>query len=452
MRGKSRPVHSTSRAAPHGRTTTAGRGYPRRAAVPREVFNPAARLDTISDLSYSLAHGASALAYPAALESFYEALAEQQTDSSSTVRVLQYGDSHTAADMFTGEARRVFQGQFGNGGIGFSYPGHPFAGYRIYGSQRAQSSGWNTLGTHFLELGDAKLGLSGLALSTYSPGQWISLDTPCATFQLDFLQQPGGGTLQVADNGASVGEVETSGASGEAGSWRYDCPAANDLGQHHFTVTTEASAPVRLFGTTTLQPGVTWEAMGLNGAQGPLILDWYQPIFTSYLAKTGASLIVLAYGTNEAAAPHWTYESYSETFGHIVDLIHATLPSASILVLGPSDRSTAAARRGFAPFNGTERIVEAQRDVCRTHSCAFWNTQHRMGGFGAMQRWVYAGWAQHDHTHLNGEGYRVLADALMADLLSGYDSYRAARGLPVLPTLRGGLPPTAPSVSPAIPR
>ena len=254
------------------------------------------------------------------------------------------------------------------------------------------------------------------------------------------------------DNGTVAGDVDTSGATMDAGSWHYDCPSTNDLAQHHFTITTQGSAPVRLFGTTALQPGVTWEAMGLNGAQAPLILDWYQPIFTSYLGKTAASLVVLAYGTNEAAAPHWTYESYSETFAHIVELIHATLPSASILVLGPGDRAVAARRRGFTTFTGTERIVEAQRDVCRAHGCAFWDTQRRMGGFGAMQRWVYAGWAQHDHTHLNGEGYRVLADALMADLLSGYDSYRAAHGLGVAPALRGGSPINLPPVSPAVPQ
>ena len=57
-----------------------------------------------------------------------------------------------------------------------------------------------------------------------------------------------------------------------------------------------------------------------------------------------------------------------------------------------------------------------------------------MGGFGSMQRWVYAGWAQPDHTHLTGEGYRALADALLADLLSGYDSYRKAHNLAITDT------------------
>lgn len=448
--------HVSSRNISHSRRssrttnhrTPSGRHTSRQPSASHVTTNPVERLDIISNLSFSLAHGSSAISYPSALDTFYQALADHQNDPSSTLRVLQFGDSHTAADMFTGEARRVFQGQFGDGGIGFSYPGHPFAGYRIYGSQRSQSSGWTTLGTHFLELGDAKLGLSGLALSTYTPGQWVSLNASCSILEFDFLRQPGGGTVSLADNGTVVANIDTSGATMEAGTFHYDCPSTDISDEHHFLITTESSAPVRLFGTTTLRPGVTWEAMGLNGAQAPLILDWYQPIFTSYLAKTNASLIVLAYGTNEAAAPHWTYQTYNEAFGHIVDLIHATLPDTAILVLGPADRSTSGRRGGFAPFGGTEHIVEAQRDVCRTHHCAFWNTQRRMGGFGSMQRWVYAGWAQHDHTHFNGEGYRVLADALLADLLSGYDNYRAAHELGPAPVLKTGSLPVIPITLP----
>ena len=47
-----------------------------------------------------------------------------------------------------------------------------------------------------------------------------------------------------------------------------------------------------------------------------------------------------------------------------------------------------------------------------------------MGGLGAMQQWVYAGWAQPDHTHFTGDGYRALADALVGDLMAGYQVYK----------------------------
>jgi hypothetical protein len=142
------------------------------------------------------------IAYGSALDGFYAQLASHEAalkdtgPHTDTVRVLQFGDSHTAADMFTGEARRVFQEQFGNGGIGYSYAGHPFAGYRILGSSRSQSTGWKTQGNKFLQLGNGQTGLGGISISTERAGEWVTLDAPCTTLELQFLQQPGGGRLR----------------------------------------------------------------------------------------------------------------------------------------------------------------------------------------------------------------------------------------------------------------
>jgi len=60
-----------------------------------------------------------------------------------------------------------------------------------------------------------------------------------------------------------------------------------------------------------------------------------------------------------------------------------------------------------------------------------------MGGLGAMQQWVYAGWAQPDHTHFTGTGYRALADALMADLMTGYHAYKERNPASTDVTARG---------------
>ncbi len=409
--------------------------------------DPISHLDAISAIASTLSRGDTAITLPAALDRFFAALAEHQQDpSTSTVRILQFGDSHTAADMFTGEARRVLQRQFGNGSVGFTYPGHPFAGYRILGSQRSQSGGWQTLGTHFSDLGDTLLGMDGVALTTSRPGEFVTLDAPCTSLQLDFLGQPGGGSVIVSDNGTPITTLSTDNPTNTPGSFHYTCPESKAEDAHHFVVTTASTAPVRLFGLTTLEPGVTWESIGINGAVAPLILRWDQTLFTTYLRDTAANLVVLAYGTNEAAARS-DPEIYSLAFTRLIETIHTHLPNASVLVLGPTDRATAAHHRGFAPFSGTAPILEAQRAVCRAHDCAFWNQQGRMGGLGSMGRWVYAGWAQPDHTHFTGEGYRALADALMADLLSGYDSYRKAHNLP-LSDLPGHATATGTSTSP----
>ena len=438
-------AHTTSKPVPHNTRSPSSAKKLAATRTSKSRFqtrhlvhvDPVSRLDTISTIATTLSRGNSAISFPAALNRFFATLAEHQQDpATGTVRVLQFGDSHTAADMFTGEARRVLQRQFGNGSVGFSYAGHPFAGYRILGSQRSQSGGWQTLGTHFSDLGDTLLGMDGVAITASRPGEFVTLDAPCTSLQLDFLKQPGGGGLRVTDNDIVIADLPTDASAATPGTFRYTCPE-NDLPSagepdHHFVVTTESSAPVRLFGLTTLEPGATWESIGINGAVAPLILRWDQTLFTTYLRQTDANLVVLAYGTNEAAARS-DPDTYAASFARIVDTIHTQLPNASVLILGPTDRATAAHvgrhSRGFAPFSGTEPILDAQRAVCRTHDCAFWNQQQRMGGFGSMGRWVYAGWAQPDHTHLTGEGYRALADALMADLLSGYDSYRKAHNL-----------------------
>lgn len=365
------------------------------------------------------------IAYSSALDGFYAQLdararsMREPGPQAGTVRVLQFGDSHTAADMFTGEARRVFQQQFGDGGIGYSYAGHPFAGYRILGSERSQSAGWKTAGNKFLQLGDGQLGMGGIRISTNRAGEWVTLEAPCTSLELQYLEQPGGGSFTFTDNGGDPVEIQTDAAATGPGTFTYNCPE----GEHRFEILTEENAPVTLFGMVALQPGVTWESIGINGAEAPLMLKWDQSIFSQYLKDNSPALIVLAYGTNEAASPNWDEASYRAAFASLIDALHQYVPESSILVVGPADRSTAR-RRVWHPFAGTDRIVQAQSEVCRTHGCAYWDQRERMGGFGSMQDWVSIGWAQPDHTHFTGEGYRALADALMADLMTGYNAYQ----------------------------
>ena len=73
-----------------------------------------------------------------------------------------------------------------------------------------------------------------------------------------------------------------------------------------------------------------------------------------------------------------------------------------------------------------DRIIAAQRKVCREMGCAYWDERARMGGFGTMREWVNVGWGQPDHTHFTGEGYTELAAALFSDIVQQYNSYQAA--------------------------
>ena len=442
----------TSASSKSRTTTVKGKAHVSHPAMVVHV-STAVRQQAVTHVETSMTDSASSpFLYSSALHNFFAALDEQQDEHGAgaaperTVRILQFGDSHTAADIFTGKMRASLQQQFGDGGLGFQFAGHPFAGYHLAGSLRSQTSGWLTEGNRFTALGDGDLGLGGISISTSGRGESITLEAPCTTMQLHFLLQPGGGRLQFSDNGVAMSVIGTDLPGGEAGdtdvtpragTFSYSCSA----GEHDFEFTTLDNAPVKLLGIVTQQPGVTYECLGINGAVAPLMLRWNQNLFSDYLRQSAPNLIVLAYGTNESGSSAEHLEDYPEQFAQIVDNLHRIAPESSILVLGPADRAMRAGRRGpWRPYPGTERIIAMQKEVCRTHGCAYWDTRRRMGGFGSMQQWVTAGWAQPDRTHLTSTGYRTLADALFEDLMRTYNHYQQQ---PETPLHQSSLHPAA---------
>jgi|HubBroStandDraft_1064217.scaffolds.fasta_scaffold07082_3 lysophospholipase L1-like esterase len=358
---------------------------------------------------------------PGTLVPFFERLYRLSTGASPALHILHFGDSHTASDDWTGVLRDLFQSRFGNGGAGFSLAGIPFKGYRRFDVRGGASKDWDPAGLRTGE-GDGLFGLGGVSISTERAGQTIYLDADCASVELDYLQQPGGGRVALSDNGETVNETSTEGAFAP-GFLEY----ATTPGHHRFEVRTQESAPVRLFGwVTENQKGITYESMGINGAEAPLIQRWDEPMHAAYLKRRDPALIVLAYGTNEASDSKWTETGYLEAFSAVVQRLRRAVPAASILVLGPPDRFTRVKGR-WRPFDGVDRIVAAQQEACRENRCAYWNTRARMGAEGSMIDWVMAGLAQGDYAHFTSQGYQRLASVLFQDIMRLYESYLKVR-------------------------
>lgn len=420
---KSISTKSASTSAPTTRTATA-----HTAAVSlRTPIPSASSREVITDrIMHSLASTKFGIENPRALSPFFDQLRQLEADpKAELVRVIQFGDSHTAADVFTGALRTLFQGKFGDGGAGFSFAGYPFAGYHIHGTKRAQSTGWLALGTHLNDIGDAMVGMGGVSLSTEAAGNWVSLDADATSLQVQYLIQPSGGSIEIRDNDTLIATVSTASsdtlAPDTAG--HFDTPV--EPGPHHFEVLTIDQAPVRLLGLSTENPsGVTYEAAGINGAEASLFLRWNEALQETLMLNANPALVVLSYGTNEAGDRNWTEESYAAMFQRIIERVRRAAPNASILVVGPPDRALRAGRRAWKPFAGVDRIVAAQRSVCRQMHCAYWDQRSRMGGLGSMRDWVSISWAQPDHTHFTGEGYTELASALFSDIVQQYDTYQ----------------------------
>jgi len=359
---------------------------------------------------------------PAALVPFFEQLYKHQNgDLTGPLKLLQYGDSHTAADDWTGDIRNHFQEMFGDGGSGYAFAGSPYRGYRRFDLRSGATKGWTTGGV-IGHTGDGIHGLGGISISAQAPRESVYLSVECQTFELYYLKQPGGGSLQILDNGTPVDQVSTEGEIAP-GYYRYE----TEPGPHRFEVETLDKAPVRLFGWVAEKAtGVTYEALGINGVQASIMLGWNVDILRANLEHRNPALIVLAYGTNEAGNTGWTVERYRTLYVQLLRRLRLAAPTATILVLGPPDRYIHT-RSGWTVLTGIDTIVEAQRQAALGEGSAFWDMRAKMGGSGSMRQWVQAGMGSPDYVHFTTPGYRKIGDAVFRDLMSQYDIFVKAR-------------------------
>jgi lysophospholipase L1-like esterase len=366
---------------------------------------------------------------PAALIPFFEQLYRLETgETNDVLRVFHYGDSHTAADGWSGTLRYLLQARFGDGGNGFSHAGRPWLGYRRLDLKSWSTKGWYSDGLAGRE-GDGLYGLAGVSMSAQRPGEMVNLQTDAQRAEFHYLRQPGGGRVEISDNGAVLDVIDTDGPG---------MPVAHPLqlapGSHLLTARTLDRKPVRLHGwVTENNRGVTWEMMGINGAQASIGLKWEDAGLAPVYQQRPPSLIVLAYGTNEARNKDWTYESYRDMFASLIDKYRRLAPAAAILAIGPPDHQIRT-RAGWAPHEKIDLILEAQRAACRSRGVAFWDIRERMGGKGAMRQWVFAGMAQPDYVHFTAPGYRLLGAALYKELMAHFSTFARVRRETMAPT------------------
>jgi lysophospholipase L1-like esterase len=351
---------------------------------------------------------------PEELAPFFERLHRMSSVSDAEpVHILHFGDSHTSSDQWTAPLRALFQRRFGEGGSGFSIAGRPFRGYTRLDAFGGSSSGWKVVSGRSGKT-DGYFGLGGVSITTERAGESVYLNADCDLLEIHYLQQPNGGTLALYEDGKLREEFSTAGERNPG-----IRVIATRPGAHRFVLTTTSARPVRLFGWVADRPeGVTYEALGLIGARASVMLAWDEEMLETYLNARDPSLIILAYGTNEAVDSHLGAQRYQQTFSALLARLRSMARDTPILVIGPPD---------IHPPAEVDRVIVAQEKAAEENGCAFWDMRERMGGPGSMLEWARAGLAGKDYVHFNSKGYRHLAEALFSDLMQSYDTYERVR-------------------------
>ncbi len=368
------------------------------------------------------------------LHPFFDRLNQGIRDG-QPVHILQFGDSHTASDDWVRAMREAFQGRYGFGGAGFATAGH-IKGYRRYDVQTETSVGWQVQGL-VGHPADPFQGLSGLSLTASSPDETTKLTTYGDQLELFYLRQPNGGSFTIEVDGSPIETVNTTGVQ-ETGFYTYQ-PTP---GEHTYTVRTLSANPVRLYGWVSQNfRGVTWETLGINGAQVGGILNWDQALWTQQIQRRDPALVIIAYGTNEALSPSWTPDDYRANLHQVIERFRSAVPNAALLLVGPPDCGR------LHPFPHLQEVIQIQRQIAEQTGIAFWDWRHHMGGPGATHMWVRAGLSQPDYVHLTGDGYRLLGRTLAQELDLEYRRYQA-QPMASLPVSRASFTRPSSSVSP----
>ncbi|MBB1138887.1 LysM peptidoglycan-binding domain-containing protein [Myroides sp. WP-1] len=113
--------------------------------------------------------------YPEQLKHFFTSLKELSGGKRKKVNIVHIGDSHIQADFFSGRVRSLIQEQFGNGGLGFTFP-YQLARTNSNNYVRYSSnSAWENR-RNIYPVNGAKVGLSGIALSSSAKDAVIKVD------------------------------------------------------------------------------------------------------------------------------------------------------------------------------------------------------------------------------------------------------------------------------------
>lgn len=121
------------------------------------------------------------------LQHFFSKLEMLDSLKQGKINIVHIGDSHIQADFFTGQMRNLLQNRFGNGGIGFAFP---YKLARTNGNSDVKYTSniaWESYRNIF-PVNGAKVGLSGIALSTSSKDAVVELSVSNPMFYFSRLK------------------------------------------------------------------------------------------------------------------------------------------------------------------------------------------------------------------------------------------------------------------------
>ncbi|WP_166309858.1 SGNH/GDSL hydrolase family protein [Photorhabdus cinerea] len=327
---------------------------------------------------------------------------------------IQIGDSHTAADFFTGKLRSLLQQRFGDAGIGFVSPiDVPGQRNAILGITDDKQQ-WELTTSRKDNRTDFPLGGIIAEPNSETSKLVLKLFAPAYTrYQLKALYQASGDS-QILVQSATKQILKLPSTHGQ---WQF---SSEKTVKFPINIMATQDNQLKLGGwfIKRKQSGVILSALGINGATINMMDKW-QPQWINTLVQMHPDLIILAYGTNAAFNDSLDLSGYRQQLTAKIKQIRHQLPQTAILIIGPSDslknsQATSCTTQQPAMLND---VIHIQQEVAKDQHTLFWNWREYMGGECSIKRWAQQNLARPDYIHLSAAGYERSAKALYKQLM-----------------------------------
>lgn len=362
--------------------------------------------------------------------------AKEADEAPTKVRLLFYGASGTAADLWTAYVRNYLQARFGKGGPGMVSVGkhNSWSRHHEVSIRTSNPKHWRKEHPQIQSARkDGLFGIMGASMSADSSRAWVKFKVKrksnaagrIALYELFFLKQPGGGSFDILVDGKRARRVDTDHESTANGRVLLKLPPSS----HEIMLRLKGNGEVRFFGMSmeTEEPGIVLDTLGINGAHGDIHLGIDEELWREQVQARNPSLYLLAYGTNESVLdPEESIDEYERKYREVIARFKRALPSATCVLFAPGDfpiRDDS----GLRPRKRISEIIEVQKRLAHEKGCAFWNGRQFMGGELSMEQWVHSQppLAKEDYLHFNRLGYLRLGMGIADALMYGYDAGKA---------------------------
>ncbi|MCO6551698.1 MAG: hypothetical protein J6563_01830 [Gilliamella sp.] len=327
--------------------------------------------------------------------------------TNQVVNITQFGDSHSAADFFTGEFRTLMQRKYGNAGIGWVTP------VAIKGQNHTavtwRTENWDVLSSRTLSNLDFPMGgIIAKPSNDLATIQIIPRESNNKYWQVKL-------TFKTLKNDPSLLSLYDSDDKKINLSYT---PILNvwqtASAVSKMPLVIKSQKDIELGGiwlTRYQQSGVTVSSIGTNGAKQTIWQKWGKNWFKE-LAVSQSDLVILEYGTNESFDETLDASQYRRNLVNSIRLVRKTLPNATILIMTPPDTmvNETDMPKSFA------QIMNIQKQVAKSEKTLFWDWQVAMGGRFAIKQWRQKGLARSDLVHQTLQGYKESARIFYADL------------------------------------